>query len=297
MGPLGRTLVAGGAAGAGCVAYGCLVERRWYRLRSEVLPGVLRRGGEVRVLHISDLHLSAGQQHRVAFLTGLAELDYDVVVATGDLLGAGGQEERTARALATLTADGRPGVAVVGSNDLYGPATKAPWAYFTDPDRRVHGPPHRSADFLAALTTHGYHVLRGGTVSVPSPAGELVFSGFDDPHLVETVIPAPEELAAPAGVDAVAHIGVVHAPYRAALDCLVAAGSDLLLAGHTHGGQVRLPFVGALTANCDLPLAAASGTSRHRSTPLHVSAGLGHSPYAPFRFFCRPEASLLTLLG
>ena len=70
---------------------------------------------------------------------------------------------------------------------------------------------------------------------------------------------------------------------------------ELLLAGHTHGGQLCLPFKGALVTNCDLDTGRAKGLHRHHGSWLHVSAGLGTSPYAPVRFFCRPEATLLTL--
>ncbi len=297
MRPAARALSTLTAAGFGCVAYGCLVERRWYALRRVDLDGALRRPGALTVLHVSDLHLSDGQEHRVAFLRRLAEEDYDLVVATGDLVGAAGQEERTAAALGELTRRGRPGVAVLGSNDLFGPTPKRPWEYFTDPDRRAHGAPLRTGRFLALLADAGYRTLRGEVVCVPSPAGDVALGGFDDPHLGHTVLPAPATVAPPSDAGAVAHLGVVHSPYRAALDVLVDAGHDVLLAGHTHGGQVRLPGVGALTANCDLPLAQARGASRYRGAWLHVSAGLGHSPYAPFRFACRPEASLLRLTG
>lgn len=289
--------VIGGAvlAGAGCVAYGCIVERRWYRLRHVSVPGVLRRAGELRLLHVTDLHLSAGQEHRVRFLRGLAALPYDAVVATGDLLGAPAQEDRTAEALASLTCDGRPGIVVLGSNDFFGPSFKRPWDYFTDPDRRVHGEPLDTRRFVALLEAAGYTTLRGDTRVIPTAAGDVLFAGFDDPHLPQTVIPDPSELAAAPGSTAIAHIGVVHAPYVAAVDALTRAGNALVLTGHTHGGQVRLPGVGALTANCDLPLSQARGLSRFGDAWLHVSAGLGHSPYAPFRFACRPEATLLRL--
>ena len=74
-----------------------------------------------------------------------------------------------------------------------------------------------------------------------------------------------------------------------------------MLAGHTHGGQVAVPFVGALVTNCDLPLRYAKGLHRWRhdraETWLHVSAGLGTSPYAPIRFACPPEATLMTLVA
>ena len=97
--------------------------------------------------------------------------------------------------------------------------------------------------------------------------------------------------------DGVLNLGLVHAPYLRALDALRAAGHDLLLAGHTHGGQVRIPGIGAVVANCDLPLDQARGASQYRDRWLHVSPGLGHSKYTPFRIACRPEATLLELHG
>jgi predicted MPP superfamily phosphohydrolase len=70
------------------------------------------------------------------------------------------------------------------------------------------------------------------------------------------------------------------------------------MAGHTHGGQLCLPFYGALVTNCDLDRSRVKGVSRWGAqTALHVSAGIGTSPFAPFRFCCRPEATLLTLVA
>ncbi len=81
------------------------------------------------------------------------------------------------------------------------------------------------------------------------------------------------------------------------LDRFAADGYDLVLAGHTHGGQLRVPGVGALVTNCGLDRSRARGVSRWGSHMwLHVSAGLGTSPFAPVRFACPPEASLLTLV-
>jgi uncharacterized protein len=286
------------AAGAACVAYGTIIERRWYRLSRLRVEGVLRAPGRrLRVLHVTDLHLLPRQEHRISFLHELAGLDHDLVVVTGDLLGGENTEEVAAAALAPLTSDGRPGLVVLGSNDLFGPVLKAPWIYLTRPDHRVTGVPLDTARLIERLGEHGYLTLRGGTAEVETGAGIVTAGGFDDPHLRTTVLPPVTAVAPGPATDAILHLGLVHAPYLAALDVLVDAGHDLLLAGHTHGGQVRLPGVGALVANCDLPLEQARGLSTYRGRWLHVSAGLGHSPYAPFRFACRPEATLLELTG
>ncbi len=99
---------------------------------------------------------------------------------------------------------------------------------------------------------------------------------------------------------------MTHAPYTRVLDAMQADGADLVLAGHTHGGQLALPLYGALVTNCDLDRGRAKGlhgwpgprpdaAGGEGSTWLHVSAGLGTSPFAPVRFACRPEATLVTL--
>ena len=128
--------------------------------------------------------------------------------------------------------------------------------------------------------------------------------GVDDPHIERDdyglVAGSPSD-------DADIAIGVAHAPYLRVVDAMAADGIDLMLAGHTHGGQVCIPGVGALVTNCDLDRRKASGLS-HIERPLmeftphdrpdmwlHVSAGLGTSPYAPIRFACPPEAILVSL--
>jgi predicted MPP superfamily phosphohydrolase len=96
-------------------------------------------------------------------------------------------------------------------------------------------------------------------------------------------------------------IGVSHAPYLRVLEAMGSAGVSIIFAGHTHGGQVCLPGIGALTTNCDLPNKYAKGISAWRfagrDVLLNVVAGLGHSIFAPVRFFCRPEVRLLTLIA
>jgi len=118
----------------------------------------------------------------------------------------------------------------------------------------------------------------------------------DDPHVER------DEYAAVAGpVDPAAdvHLGLTHSPEPRVLDDMAADGFDLLLAGHTHGGQVCVPFYGALVTNCGLSPRMAKGLHRWPGSDswLHVSAGLGTHPTAPIRFACRPEVSVLTLVA
>ena len=280
--------------GLGVAAYATLIERRWYRLRHVTLPGVLRRPGRLTILHVSDLHLVPGQDHRVAFLERLGRLDHDLTVVTGDLLGAPAGEDAAAAALAPLAGPGRPGLVVLGSNDRFGPVVKAPWRYLTDPTHRTHGPRLDTDRLVDRLADHGYRTLTDETAVVDTRPGPVSVAGLDDPHLPWTRLPDPTTMRPP-DPEALLRLGLVHSPYLAALDTLVDADYDLLLAGHTHGGQVRVPGFGAVVANCDLPLDQARGASRYRDRWLHVSAGLGHSRYAPVRFACPPEATVLEL--
>ncbi len=123
----------------------------------------------------------------------------------------------------------------------------------------------------------------------------LAFVGVDDPHLGYDKL--DDE---PADMSADLAIGVAHAPYLRVLDRWNSLGYPLIMAGHTHGGQLALPFYGALVTNCDLDRKRAKGLHKHQvdghdPSWLHVSAGLGTSPFTPVRFACRPEATLLTL--
>jgi predicted MPP superfamily phosphohydrolase len=89
-------------------------------------------------------------------------------------------------------------------------------------------------------------------------------------------------------------LAVAHSPDVA--EQLAALGYDLIVCGHTHGGQIRMPGVGALVTNSDIPRSMARGVHRIGDAWLHVSAGLGTSMYAPFRLACRPEVCILELV-
>ena len=279
------------AAGAACVGYGILVERGWYRLRRQRIEALEPGQAPLTVLHLSDLHLTAADDRQIRFLERLAAEPVDLVVVTGDMLG---EPEALDPVLATLGRF-RPrlgAVAVLGSNDYWAPRFRNPLGYFLGPSSRRRRRSGRNPwrELVQGLEARGWTVL----CNHRGRLGDVELAGMDDPHIRhdDPAVPVPANGEVPARL----RLGVVHSPYRRALDAFAGNGYDLVLAGHTHGGQVRLPGVGALVTNCDLPRDRVRGLSRWGSSWLHVSAGLGTSKYAPFRFACRPEASLLTVV-
>ena len=287
--------LAAGAAGAGALALGWAagVERRWFALR-RAEAAVLRTPGTLTVLHLSDLHLLPWQRDKLRWVRGLAAHQPDVVVATGDLLGHPEAIEPCVAALAEL-GTGRPALLVLGSNDFFAPGLRNPVKYFTGPSTVKPRQRRLETDRLVAgLTEAGWLLMDNQRGQVSTPAGAVDVFGLGDPH-IRRDRPDALDWTDPSEPPAL-RLGLVHAPYLRALDALRDGGCDLALAGHTHGGQVRVPGLGALVTNCDLPRRQARGLSAHGPMALHVSAGLGTSMYAPVRFCCRPEATLLTLV-
>ncbi len=173
------------------------------------------------------------------------------------------------------------------------PRPKNPARYLRPDDgKRVHGEELPWRELHAAFVAAGWCDLTNSGATLEVEGVRLAFRGVDDPHLFRDDYPA---LAGPVDPAVDLAIGVTHSPEPRVLDAMVADGHDLVLAGHTHGGQLRVPGFGALVTNCGLPRSQASGLSRWGRAWLHVSAGLGTSPYTPFRFACPPEATLLTL--
>lgn len=290
-----RSVGALAAAGAACVTWGAAFERRWYVLRHVTVP-VLRPAarGALRVLHVSDLHLLPRQRALARFLDACRATGPDLVVATGDLIGGPGSIDDAVALLARLRGES-PAVAVLGSNDRHVPQIRNPFRYLRGPSDSV-GLELDPAPLVAGLTAAGWHVLENRRMAVATRAGAVDVIGLGDPH-VDRDRADEVDWSAPATPVAL-RLGVVHSPYRRVLDRFDACAYDLALAGHTHGGQVRLPLFGALVSNCDLPVGQARGLSRWGADLwLHVSAGLGHSRYAPFRFACRPEATVLDLVS
>jgi predicted MPP superfamily phosphohydrolase len=293
---IGRFAATVGLFGAGCLAYGVFVERQAFTLRRVTVPILPAGERPVTVLHVSDLHLTTDRRNLVRWVDSLAGLRPDLVVTTGDNMSQPEALPMVQEAYARLFAI--PGAFVFGSNDYVAPNPVNPLRYLgfaREPKRHREILPHR--ELRAMLVERGWHDVEHQRVEL-SVDGRLVeVRGTKDAHLE---LDRYGEVAGPRDPAAMLSIGVTHAPYLRLLDAMTADGVDLIMAGHTHGGQVCVPFYGALTTNCDLDTARVKGLSSHtrgdHTSALHVSAGLGTSPYAPYRFACRPEASLLTLV-
>ena len=281
-------LLAAGAAGLG---YAALVERNAFTLRRYNVPGVLPRGSApLRVLHLSDIHMRPDQRRKQDWVRSLAELRPDLVVNTGDNLASANGVPATLDTLSAFA--GLPSVFVLGSNDYFAPKAKNPLKYFFPNHKRVAGGPNPWRDLVAGLRDLGWADLTNRRTTVDVSGAKVDVVGVDDPHLKRD---DPAVAAVPADPGADLRLALVHAPEPRVLDLYAAGGYQLMFAGHTHGGQLRVPFYGALVTNCGIDRARARGLSRWGDAWLHVSAGLGTSPFAPVRFACRPEASLLTL--
>jgi predicted MPP superfamily phosphohydrolase len=278
-------------------------------VRHEVLPVLDPGARDITVLHLADLHMAPWQRRKQEWIASLALLEPDLIVNTGDNLGHVDGLDGVRRALDAFR--GVPGLFVHGSNDYFGPQAKNPFNYFRSPSARPDKAASLDTKSLEAYfeNTLGWWSLNNAARAIELRGSRLEFFGVNDAHrgwdrldrlpvIVEEMrenVGWQDDRTGPEPVT----IGLTHAPYRRVLDSFVTQGADVIFAGHTHGGQVRIPGVPALVTNCDIPREKAQGLSvwhhARRAALLNVSAGIGTSIYAPFRFACAPEAVIVTL--
>jgi uncharacterized protein len=294
MSGLRRAAAVTGVAGLAVAGYGGLVERNLFTLRRFAVPVLDPGTPALRVLHISDLHLTAAQARKQAWVRDLARLEPDYVINTGDTSSDPNGIPAIMSALGPLF--DFPGAFVPGNNDYYAPKPKNPARYFM---------PHRPGNFdgrrrmpwdelAAAMAGQGWLDLTHVRTKVNIAGVPVALAGTDDPHLRRARY---SRIAGPADSSAVVRLGVTHSPEPALLGAFAADGYDLVLAGHTHGGQIRVPFGPAIVTNCGIDVHRARWLHRWDERMwFHVCAGLGTNPYMPIRIGCRPEAVLLTLL-
>jgi uncharacterized protein len=258
------------ATGAAALGYATLIERNWFVLREQEVPVLPPGAAPLRVLHISDTHLTPGRHRLMSFMPLLD----------------------------------RPGAFVYGTNDLHSPKPRNPARYLW---RNSSGEHDRTEPDLP-WEKLGEEMTAAGWLDLNNRRGRLVVNGLDvvfaGVHDSHSARDRYDLIAGEADPTADLRLGVMHSPEPRVMDQFAADGYDLLLAGHTHGGQLCVPGFGALVTNCGIDRARVRGLSMHpqvapsdgKTAWLHVSGGLGTSPWAPARVACRPEATLLTLV-
>ena len=265
-----------------------------YQLREATLPVLPPGAASIRVLHFSDLHLTPKRSTEIADIKSFIGQKPDLVISTGDFLAHADSVPVVMDALAALLE--LPGLFVFGSNDYHSPRFKNPFTYLLkDHGKRILGDELPWMDLERSLVDRGWINLNHHRAVVTVNGTKIEARGTDDAHLNRDKY---AEVAGQPG-DCDLAIGVTHAPYLRILEAMSKDNLDIIFAGHTHGGQVRLPWPGgskALTTNCDLPNWRARGVTHPPGEPwLNVSAGMGTSPFARIRVASPPEVSLITL--
>jgi hypothetical protein len=264
---LRRAVLALAAAGVVCMAHGHFIEPRWVEVtRVPVESGRLVGASRpVRIVQISDVHCEAyaGPEEDVPeIVAGLAP---DVIVYTGDSLNAIEALGRFRRCMSRLAAIA-PTLAVRGNWDV---------AYFGD------------ADFFGGT---GVRELSGQAVKLTVAGADVWFAGAPayDRFMLQAALAAAPEGAC--------KVLLYH--YPDPIPEIGARGDvDLQLSGHTHGGQIALPFYGALITLAEHGKRFERGLYKVGSTSLYVNRGIGmEGGRAPrVRFCSRPEVTLIEL--
>lgn len=299
MGIVKRSLAVTGAVGVAGVVYSTLIERNAFTVRHEQLQVLPRGSAPIRVLHFSDLHLAPWQTRKIEWVRSLAQWFPDVVVDTGDNFGHVDAFPALKRALEPLL--DIPGVYVDGNNDHVAPQPRNPLRYLSGPSEASRKAVETidTAELHELFDNAGWKSLNNTATAMAVNGNPIHWFGTGDAHRGEDDLDAMDAAIHALPSDNAFRIGVTHAPYQRILNSLVDHDAQLLLAGHTHGGQIQIPGHGAIISNCDLPPKQAAGLSEWshdgRSVPLYVSNGLGTSIYAPIRFCCRPSVTLLEL--
>ncbi len=251
----------------GCVPYGFVVEPRWLDVsyHEHVLPGL---GGSLRVVHLSDLHLEGdtGWHHDV--ISAVEAAKPDLVFLTGDYLNDHSRTPELRAFLVRLVRlAGRHRVfAVTGNFEMAG----GPVEVFADADVPL-------LDGVVVTVTLGGTALQvAGIGSNPLQVSEELLRDIADqlePSVPSVLLYHMPGLAESSGIEAF----------------------DFVFCGHTHGGQVRLPFYGALITMARFGKRYEAGLYRlNPKTRLYVNRGIGNEPApAPqVRFLCRPEVAV-----
>jgi len=180
---IGKGLAGVAAIGAGSLAYAGLYEVNAFRVRRVTVPVLPAGSRPIRVLHVSDIHMTPAAKARQRWLSTLGALEPDLVINTGDNLA---HQEAVPYVLGSL---GRlldhPGVYVWGANDYYPPTFKNPLRYLTGPSRSDRRPERTLPwqDLGRGFKEAGWIDLTHTRASLEIKGVRLGFRGTDDAHI------------------------------------------------------------------------------------------------------------------
>jgi predicted MPP superfamily phosphohydrolase len=251
-------------------AYGILVRRRWFRVvqREVTVSGLDPRFDGLRIAHLSDLHVGTltprSWGHAWSRAANLREPDLAVV--TGDMVTSGTEfHEDVADVIGALRA--KDGVFVsMGNHDYFG-----------------GGEP-----LITFLRARGVAVLRNEGVAIERDGATLWLAAIDDTWTRRDDLARALEKR-PAGACALL---LAHDPEK--FDAAASAGVALVLSGHTHGGQIAVPFLSRWLGLANLAHRYRVGFYRRGESTLYVHPGLGTTG-PPLRLGIAPEVTVLVL--
>lgn len=266
--PLAKpTVIVHVLAGAGliCMLYGYFIEPYWLDVRQVTIPTTKLTGGPVRIVQISDLHCDRKPRNEQRMVEIVNRLDADVIVATGDYLNDPAVLPRLHDTLGRLKAP-------LGKFAVEGNFEVGHWPG------------------LNMLENTGFCLLRQDSVTIAKGADEISISGLS----IDRGNDCHDSLAGLS--DKRFNVFLFHTPDL--IEDVNALGVDLYLCGHTHGGQVALPWYGALVTFSKFGKKYESGLHRCGDTMLYVSRGIGLEPRPapPVRFCARPEVAVFDIV-
>jgi hypothetical protein len=219
----------------------------------------------LRLLQLSDLHLDLDPGLADVIASRIAGLEYDLVVVTGDFRNTthadhGPSVTHTRRLLGAFKA---PAFGILGNHDF--------------------------VEIVPPLERDGLRFLLNETTVIERGGAALHLGGVDNAHFYKT-----HDLARVCDVipDRAFSVLLCHSP-EAYVEA-ASHGFDVMLCGHTHGGQICLPGGYALIKVCDVPRRLLAGAWTYRGMAGYTSVGTGACG-VPLRFFCPPEVTLHTL--
>lgn len=278
-------------------------------------------------LHLSDFHLRKNSKGKklFKFVRNLSKLNVDFIFITGDLTENDKNIEYLISMLSPLKAKyGK--YAVFGVHDHYNKALVEFIRNMFKKKKRYKR--ENDVTYMAKrLKDIGIEVLRNESrrINIGSyDIGDIEIIGLDDPiinkidivkafshidhidslkllkksdykNAYKNIFKLKEEKIHKINNRGKLRIILMHTPDTDSIIDLARKEVDIIFGGHTHGGQVRLPLVGAVISGCKIKTKFASGLFYFRNFVLYVTRGLGEGRYSQFRFYCQPEASLVKI--